>query len=567
MILSSYQIGEQIYAGTRTLVYRGVRQQDQKPVVIKLLRRDYPSVSELVQFRNQYTITKNLDNEGIVRTYSLENYQNSYALVMEDFGGISLKEYTSATPISLADFFPIALQIVTILNDLYHHRIIHKDIKPANILINPTRKQVKLIDFSIASLLSRETQTPSCPNVLEGTLAYISPEQTGRMNRLVDWRSDFYSLGASFYELLTGQLPFVTNDLMELVYCHLAKQPPQATTINTEIPIVISNIVAKLMAKNAEDRYQSALGLKHDLEQAYSIYKETGEFTNFELGKRDIPDRFTIPEKLYGRESEIKTLLTAFDRIAKPFTEVNRSEMILVAGYSGVGKTAIINVIHRPIVQKKGYFIKGKYDQFQRNIPLSGFVQAFRDLMQQILSEKDAQLHSWKNKILAELGEQSQVIIEVIPELEEIVGKQPPVTELFGSAAANRFNLLFQKFLQVFTSKEHPLVIFIDDLQWADSASLKLIELVMQSNTQYLLLIGAYRDNEVAPAHPLMLTLDKIEKDKGFINTIELKPLSLTDLNCLVADALNCSSDAAISLLDMELQVQLILPIDNQLQR
>ncbi|GJD16423.1 multi-sensor signal transduction multi-kinase [Rivularia sp. IAM M-261] len=559
MILSGYQIGEQIYAGTRTLVYRGVRQQDQKPVVIKLLRRDYPSVSELVQFRNQYTITKNLDNEGIVRTYSLENYQNSYALVMEDFGGISLKEYTSATPINLADFFPIALQIVTILNNLYHYKIIHKDIKPANILINPATKQVKLIDFSIASLLSRETQTPSCPNVLEGTLAYISPEQTGRMNRLVDWRSDFYSLGASFYELLTGQLPFTTNDLMELVYCHLAKQPPQATTINTEIPIVISNIVAKLMAKNAEDRYQSALGLKHDLEQAYLIYKETGEFknfdpnfyTNFELGKRDIPDRFTIPEKLYGRESEIKTLLTAFDRIAKPFTEVNRSEMILVAGYSGVGKTAIINEIHRPIVQKKGYFIKGKYDQFQRNIPLSGFVQAFRDLMQQILSEKDAQLHSWKNKILAELGEQSQVIIEVIPELEEIVGKQPPVTELFGSAAANRFNLLFQKFLQVFTSKEHPLVIFIDDLQWADSASLKLIELVMQSNTQYLLLIGAYRDNEVAPAHPLMLTLDKIQKDKGVINTIELKPLSLTDLNCLIADALNCSSDAAISLTEL----------------
>ncbi len=551
MILSGYQIGEQIYAGTRTLVYRGVRQQDQKPVVIKLLRRDYPSVSELVQFRNQYTITKNLDNEGIVRTYSLENYQNSYALVMEDFGGISLKQYTSATPISLADFFPIALQIVTILNNLYHHRIIHKDIKPANILINPTTKQVKLIDFSIASLLSRETQTPSCPDVLEGTLAYISPEQTGRMNRLVDWRSDFYSLGASFYELLTGQLPFTTNDLMELVYCHLAKQPPQATTINTEIPIVISNIVAKLMAKNAEDRYQSALGLKHDLEQAYSIYKETGEFTNFELGKRDIPDRFTIPEKLYGRESEIKTLLTAFDRIAKPFTQLNRSEMILVAGYSGVGKTAIINEIHRPIVQKKGYFIKGKYDQFQRNIPLSGFVQAFRDLMQQLLSEKDAQLDSWKNKILAELGEQSQVIIEVIPELEEIVGKQPPVTELFGSAAANRFNLLFQKFLQVFTAKEHPLVIFIDDLQWADSASLKLIELVMQSNTQYLLLIGAYRDNEVAPAHPLMLTLDKIEKDKGVINTIELKPLSLTDLNCLVADALNCSSDAAISLTEL----------------
>jgi predicted ATPase/signal transduction histidine kinase len=551
MILSGYQIGEQIYAGTRTLVYRGVRQQDQEPVVIKLLRRDYPSVSELVQFRNQYTISKNLDNDGIIKTYALENYQNSYALVMEDFGGISLKEYTGATPLSLTDFFPIALQIVTILNNLYQHKIIHKDIKPANILINPNTKQVKIIDFSIASLLSRETQTPNCPNVLEGTLAYISPEQTGRMNRAVDWRSDLYSLGITFYELLTGKLPFTTNDIMELVYCHLAKQPPQAHSINSEIPSIISDIIAKLMAKNAEDRYQSVLGLKYDLEQVYLTYQATGSYAYFELGKRDIPDRFTIPEKLYGRESEIKKLLTAFDRIANPSTELKGSEMILVAGYSGVGKTAIINEIHRPIVQRKGYFIKGKYDQFQRNIPLSGFVQAFRDLMHQLLSETDSQLQEWKSKILEVLGEQAQVIIEVIPELEGIIGKQPPVTELVGSAATNRFNLLFQKFLQVFTAKEHPLVIFIDDLQWADSASLKLIELVMQSNTSYLLLIGAYRDNEVAPAHPLMLTLDKISKDNGIINTIELKPLSLNDLNCLVADALNCLHEVALSLTEL----------------
>jgi signal transduction histidine kinase/serine/threonine protein kinase len=462
LLLSGYQVGKQIYAGTRTLVYRGVKQQDQKPVVIKLLWRDYPTVSELIQFRNQYTISKNLEDDGIIKVYSLENYHNSYALVMEDFGGISLQEYANAKPLSLDDFFPIALQIVTILNSLYHYKIIHKDIKPANILINSTTKQVKLIDFSIASLLSGETQTANSPSVLEGTLGYISPEQTGRMNRLVDWRSDFYSLGATFYELLTGQLPFTTNDVMELVYCHLAKQAPQATTINSEIPTIISDIIAKLMAKNAEDRYQSVLGLKHDLEQAYLSYQQTGECKRFELGQRDIHDRFTIPEKLYGRELEIETLLNAFERIANPSTELNQSGMILVAGYSGVGKTAIINEIHRPIVQKKGYFIKGKYDQFQRNVPFSGFLQALRDLMQQLLSETDAQLIEWKNKILAVLGEQGQVIIEVIPELEKIIGKQPPVAELFGSAATNRFNLLFQKFLQVFTAKEHPLVIFID---------------------------------------------------------------------------------------------------------
>jgi len=557
--LLNYQITEQLYTSFRTLVYRGIREDDRLPVIIKLLHQEYPTFSELLQFRNQYTIAKNLDLPSIVRPYSLEPYGNSYALVMEDFGGISLREWMKtameSNPNFLEEFLDIAIALSEILDGLYRHRTIHKDIKPANILINPQTKQVKLIDFSIASLLPKETQEIQNPNVLEGTLVYLSPEQTGRMNRSIDYRSDYYSLGITFYELLTGQLPFESNDAMELVHCHIAKQPPilekgaGSKEQRGEVPPVLCNIVMKLMAKNAEERYQSALGLKYDLEVCRRQLQETGQIERFELGKRDICDRFIIPEKLYGRQPEVETLLDAFERVSGGSTEI-----MLVAGFSGIGKTAVVNEVHKPIVRQRGYFIKGKFDQFQRNIPFFAFVQAFRDLMTQLLSESDARLEQWKFKVLKALGENGQVMIEVIPELESLIGKQPPALELSPSAAQNRFNLLFLKFTQVFAAPEHPLVIFIDDLQWADSASLKLMHLLMsEADISYLLLIGAYRDNEVNPVHPLVLTLDEIQKLGARVNTITLAPLGNVSVNHLVADTLSCSLELAAPLTDLVL--------------
>ncbi|MEG4811423.1 AAA family ATPase [Microcoleus sp. F8-D3] len=539
--LTGYQILDRIYSGTRTLVYRGFRTADKQPVAIKVLRSQYPSFSELVQFRNQYTIAKNLNFPGFIETYSLEPYQNSYALVMEDFGGISLKEWTQQgkTLPDLSEFLQMAIALCRTLNILYRERIIHKDLKPSNILINPETKQIKLIDFSIASLLPIETQTLINPNVLEGTLAYISPEQTGRMNRVIDYRTDFYSTGVTFYELLTGELPFQSNDPMELVHCHIAKATPLVREINPQIPSVLSEIVRKLMAKNAEDRYQSALGLKYDLEKCLRQLQKTQKIESFKIAQRDLCDRFLIPDKIYAREAEVETLLQAFDRVSQGATE-----MMLVAGFSGMGKTAVVNEVHKPIVRQRGYFIKGKYDQFQRNIPFSAFVQCFRNLMEQLLTESDVKTQQWKTKILEAVGENGQVIIEVIPELSIIIGEQPPAIELSGTAAQNRFNLLFQKFTQVFTSESHPLVIFLDDLQWADSASLKLMQLLM-ADTSHLLIIGAYRDNEVNPGHPLMLTLNEIAKSPAKINTITLAPLSQEQVNNLVADTLKCSEDVA----------------------
>ncbi|MEG4346965.1 AAA family ATPase, partial [Microcoleus sp. A003_D6] len=555
-----YQIVETVYSGSRTVVYRALRTKDRLPVVIKLLKNEYPTFSELVQFRNQYSISKNLHQPGIIQTYSLEPYQNGYALVMEDFGGISLKQWVMSGNLqSLQEFLAIAIALCNALDILYRERIIHKDIKPANILINPETKQVKLIDFSIASLLPRETQTLLNPNVLEGTLAYISPEQTGRMNRGIDYRTDFYSLAVTFYELLTGVLPFQSNDPMELVHSHIAKQSPNmnqphpnsrrlAGEVAFPIPQVLCDIVMKLMAKNAEDRYQSALGLKYDFEKCLTQLQETGEIQSFEIAQRDLCDRFLIPDKLYGRETEVETLLQAFDRVSEGATE-----MMLVAGFSGIGKTAVVNEVHKPIMRQRGYFIKGKYDQFNRNIPLSAFVQAFQDLIGQILTESDAQIQQWKNKILEAVGENGQILVEIIPELAKIIGEQPPTPELSGTAAQNRFNLLFQKFTQVFTSAEHPLVMFLDDLQWADSASLKLIQLLMV-NTTHLLLIGAYRDNEVYLGHSLMLTLSEIEKAQAIINTITLAPLSQETINQFVADTLKNTENLALALSQLVFQ-------------
>ncbi|RCJ25818.1 serine/threonine protein kinase [Nostoc sp. ATCC 43529] len=542
--IPGYNLVEQLYCGSRTIVYRGIRELDSQPVVIKLLKREYPTFNELLQFRNQYSIANNLEIPGIVRFLCLEPYRNSYALVMEDFGGVSLRIYTQDQLLSITEVLEIALQLADILHGLYCHRVIHKDIKPANILIHPQTKQVKLIDFSIASLLPKETTEIKNVNGLEGTLSYLSPEQTGRMNRGIDYRSDFYSLGVTLYELLTGELPFESNEAMELVHCHIAKLPNQLGEKREEIPEVLSDIVMKLMAKNPEDRYQSALGLKFDLENCLVQLQQIGKIDPFIIGQRDMCDRFIIPEKLYGRENEVEQLLAAFERVA-----LGSSELMLVAGFSGIGKTAVVNEVHKPIVRKQGYFIKGKFDQFNRSIPLSAFVQAFRNLVEQILTQSDAQIAQWKDKILGELGENAQVIKEVIPALEIIIGKQPAIPELSGTAAQNRFNLILTKFIQIFATQEHPLVIFLDDLQWADATSLKFLQLLMnETSLGYLLLIGAYRDNEVSVAHPLILVLDEVRKASAKINTITLQPLSHLKLNHLVADTLACLTDVAFPL-------------------
>ncbi|MEG4105950.1 AAA family ATPase [Microcoleus sp. S13_C5] len=537
-----------LYESANSLVYRAIREADKGPVILKLLKESYPTPQELVRYRTEYRITQELKEPGVVQVYDLQKYQNTLVMFLEDFGGESLKIWMQQRKFTLEEFLLLAIATTEILGQIHRANIIHKDINPSNIVYNPQTKQLKIIDFGISTQLTRETPILKNPGILEGTLAYISPEQTGRMNRTLDYRTDFYSLGITFYELLTRKLPFETEDALELVHCHIARQPVPPHEIEPQIPVIVSQIVSKLMAKNAENRYQTAWGIKQDLEMCLVQLQETDSIEEFDLATRDITDRFLIPEKLYGRETEIFNLLAAFERVS-----TGSAEMMLVAGFSGIGKTAVVNEVHKPIARQGGYFIKGKYDQFQRNIPFSAFVQAFRELMGQLLSESDAQLQTWKTLILTAVGENGQVLIEVIPELERIIGAQPAALELSGTAAQNRFNLLMQKFVQVFTIAEHPLVMFLDDLQWADSASLKLLQLLMEDRG-HLLVLGAYRDNEVSPTHPFMLTVDEIIKSEAVVNTIILQPLSLADMNQFVADTLICDLSSSQPLTELVYQ-------------
>ncbi|OUL28448.1 serine/threonine protein kinase [Nostoc sp. T09] len=570
--LPGIAIQDKIYESSNSLVYRGIRVEDDLAIIIKMLKLDYPSPQELIPYRQEYEITRSLHLEGVVKTYSQQDYQRTLVILLEDFGGESLEQWIHKCPdfcpMPLFTFLHLAIDLTDILGRIHAANVIHKDINPGNIVLNRDTSVVKIIDFGIATQFNRTNPTFKSPHVLEGTLAYLSPEQTGRMNRLLDYRTDFYSLGVTFYELLTGHLPFLTTDILELVHCHIAKQPPPPHEINATIPKPVSDIILKLMAKNAEDRYQSAWGIKADLEICVRQLEEIGHINSIQLGLQDVWDQFQIPQKLYGRDKEVAMLLAAFDRVASSPNHAEQTleqeqtsnptfkvEMMLVSGYAGIGKSALVQEIYKPITQKRGYFIWGKFDQFQRNIPYSAIADALQKLVQQILGEPDEQVQQWRSHLLKALGTNGQIIIDIIPEVELIIGKQPPVASVGAIEAQNRFNRVFQSFVRVFCSKEHPLVIFLDDLQWIDSATLKLIELMLlDEQIQFLFLIGAYRDNEVNPTHPLVLTLERLRKQGAVLQEMILAPLTLEPLCQLIADTLHHNTDTVGSLADLVLR-------------
>jgi PAS domain S-box-containing protein len=496
------------------------------------------------RLEHEYALRTLLDPDWAARPVALASRDGRLTLVLEDPGGEPLDRLLGR-PMEVTKFLRIAVPLAAALRKVHERGLIHKDVKPASVLVDLARGRVWLTGFGIASRLPREHRVPERPEVIAGTLAYMAPEQTGRMNRSVDSRSDLYALGVTFYEMLTGTLPFTAADPMEWVHCHIARQPVPPDERAAGIPQTLSAIAMKLLAKNAEDRYQTAAGVEGDLRRCLLAWESSGRIDPFPLGTQDASGRLLISERLYGREHEIETLLAAFDRVVAHGT----TELVLVSGYSGIGKSSVVNELHKVLVPSRGLFASGKFDQYKRDIPYATLAQAFQSLVRPLLGQSEDELGRWRDALREALGANGQLIVNLVPELELVLGTQPPVADLAPQDAKNRFQMLFRRFVAVFARREHPLALFLDDLQWLDAGTLDLLEhLVTHSEVRNLLVVGAYRDNEVGPSHPLMRTLEAIRPAGARVHEIVLAPLGLDDVGRLVADALHGEPERALSL-------------------
>jgi PAS domain S-box-containing protein len=509
------------------------------PILLVAPSGEHPRREALERLEHEYALRAELVSDWAARPIELAHHHNRVGLVLEDPGG-ELLDTLLGRPLEMTLFLRISIALVTALRHVHERGLIHKDIKPANVLVSIEGDAVWLTGFGIASRLPREHQLAEPPEIITGTLAYMAPEQTGRMNRSVDSRSDLYSLGVTLYELLTGKLPFTASDAMEWIHCHIARPPTPPSERVPGIPPPLETIILKLLAKTAEDRYQTAAGVEADLRQCLASLKAYGRIDSFPLGANDVPDRLLIPEKLYGREAAIEALVAGFDRLVAG----SKTEFVLVAGYSGIGKSSVVNELHKVLVPPRGLFAAGKFDRYKRDVPYATLAQAFQSLVHRILGKDDAELGRWREAMLEAVGTNGQLMINLIPELTAIIGEQPPVPELPPQDAQNRFQMVLRRFLGVFAKPEHPLAIFLDDLQWLDEASLALVErLVIDRDVDHLLLVGAYRNNEVDQSHPLARTLGAISRAGGRINEIVLAPLNPDDLGRLVGDALHAAPD------------------------
>src|SRR5229473_1253909 len=500
------------------------------PVLVLVAER--PASESLKRLEHEYALAADLDPKWAARPLALARHNGNAALVLDDSGSEPL-DLVLSRPLELTRFLRLAISLATALGQVHRHGLIHKDIKPANVLVDAAGN-VRLTGFGIASRLTREHQAPAPPEIIAGTLAYMAPEQTGRMNRSIDSRSDLYSLGVTLYQMLTSALPFTASDPVEWVYCHIARQPSPPEERRKDVPAALSAIVLKLLAKSAEERYQTAAGLQADLKRCLDDLERLGRIEPFVTGARDISDRLTIPEEVYGRERETTALLDAFDRVVAS----GAPELVLVSGHSGIGKSSIVNELHKAIVLPRGIFVSGKFDQYKRDIPYATLALAFQTLIRQILSRNEAEVGRRRDALRDAIDPNGQLLVNLIPELELIIGKQAPVPELSAQDAENRFQSVFRAFVGVFARKEHPLALFLDDLQWLDAATLNLIEhLIIHPDVRHLLLIGAYRDNEVIASHPLMLMLDSLRKSSAVVRDIVLTPLSIDHVGQLTADS------------------------------
>ncbi|UFW88343.1 AAA family ATPase [Bradyrhizobium barranii] len=529
--------------GDRAFCRAWRRQIHGSRAVVLVVRPIAEHPATLDRLAHECELREELEEAWAVRPLELIREAGRTMLVLEDPCGEPLLNLLGVR-MEPKRFLRLAVGITRAVGKLHRHGLVHKDLKPAHILVNCPDEQVRLTGFGLASRLSRERVPPEPAEFIAGSLPYMAPEQTGRMNRSVDCRSDLYSLGVIFYQMLTGALPFTGSDPLEWIHCHIARKATPPVEKSRNLPEPISQIVMKLLAKTAEERYQTAAGLEHDLQHCLAAWANHGRIDTFELGADDTPDRLLIPEKLYGRAREIETLLGSFDRAVKS----GAPRSVLVAGYSGIGKSSLVQELHKVLVPSRGLLASGKFDQLKRDVPYATLVQTFQSLVRPLLSKSEGELAAWRQALQEALGANGRLMVELIPDLSLIIGEQPAPAELPARQAQNRFQLVLRRFIGVFARRTHPLVLFLDDLQWHDAATLDLIEDLLTQSDLHLLLIGAYRSNEVDAGHPLKRKLESIRRAGVNLEEITLSPLTADDVAQLVADTLRCGRKRAAPL-------------------
>ena len=540
----AYHIEQTLYQSNQTVIYRAVRQLDQRKMILKVLANAYPTPLELARFRQEYDLVNALSMEGIPQFEAFGKLDDRYFISMRDTGGITLKDFVVRQKPGITRFLKIAIQLSEILGQLHQKNVIHKDLKPANIFIHPENLNVTIHDFGLSTQVHNNAPLQVVQGDWEGSLAYLSPERSGRMNRPFDYRSDFYALGISFFEILTGQLPFQADGPLEWVHIHLAQALPDPRVLRPEIPEMLVAIIKKLVAKMPEDRYQSAAGLKCDLEKCLNQWQTNSTIATFQLGEKDLSRTFRIPARIYGRDPEIAALSATIQQV----TQQGQTEMVLVSGYPGVGKTVFVREVQKQIVAANGFFISGKFDQFNRGTPYQGFSQAFGVLAQQLLAESEAVVAQWKKNLLDALGNNVAIINELVPEFELILGSFPAPVPLSPEETMNRFLYTWKVFFKTIARAEHPLILFLDDLQWTDLASLQLIEaLFSDPDIKWFCFIGSYRHSEVNEVHALMETAKKIQERRP-LHEIHLAPLKKEAVSELLADVFYQTPEETVEL-------------------
>jgi predicted ATPase/signal transduction histidine kinase/tRNA A-37 threonylcarbamoyl transferase component Bud32 len=534
-----YSVAEVVAFGRGTLLYRAIREPDHRRVLLKVVDPEQHDPHVVERLHRELEIGRALDVAGVVRPVGMDVYQGEPALVLEDFSGPTLEQLIGP-PMEVGRFLELAIGVARAVADVHGREVLLKDLKPDHLVVDPSTHEVKLVELGLASRLPREVRTARPARLIEGSLPYLSPEQTGRTNRAVDSRADLYALGVICFQMLTGRLPFHAHDALEWIYCHVARTPPSPAEIIPGLPEMISRIVLKLLAKMPGDRYQTAHGLTYDLERAADSWRREAAIAPFPLGERDLSDRLRLPQRLYGRERELARLVGALDRVAA----TGRSELVLISGYSGVGKSSLVHELSRWIVRVRGLFVSGKFDQYARNIPYSIFVQAFTQLALDALAEDDEGQRRWREALGNALGSHARLIVDMIPPFRLLLGEQPPAPELPPAEQEQRWRRVFLSLVGVFARREHPLVLFLDDLQWADAGSLRLFEeLAADTDNHHLLTVGAYRDTETLESHPLRAVIERIHATPAVIGEIALGPLDASAIQTLVAEAVHAGGE------------------------